>query len=63
MIGIRDRAIAFSFDMRCGELLVEFEAEQQQRQMAVMNVSAMSGALGGAPGGADEGRKPIVLNA
>lgn len=51
MIGIADRSIAFSFDMRCGEMLLQFEAEraveQEQRQLEALSLGAVTNMLGG----------------
>jgi len=63
MIGINDRSIAFAFDMRCGELLVEFESERQQRQMEAMAAGSIASTIAGASGPLIERSSPIVLNA
>lgn len=63
MVGIRDRSIAFEFDMRCGELLVEFEADREQQQMEAIATGAVARTLSGAQGTKIERTKPIVLNA
>lgn len=64
-MGIADRSIAFAFDLRCGELLLEFESEQEEiRLQKSMAGNALAGMLGGgnASVGVD-GSGPTVLDA
>jgi hypothetical protein len=45
MIGIKDRSIAFAFDMRCGELLLEFENERDRARLEAVSMGALSQSL------------------
>lgn len=53
MIGIRDREIAFAFDVDCEDTLHAWELEQEtareQRQLAVMAGQTLTSALGSQP--------------
>lgn len=63
MVGIADRSIAFAFDLRCGEYLVEFDAERHQQQIEAMGISSIATAFGGVSGGMVDRSSPVALDA
>lgn len=63
LIGIADRAVAFAFDLRCGEMLIEFEAERESIRLAAMSGGMLSNALGGSSGSQVDRSGPVALDA
>ena len=46
LIGITDHAIALSFDLRCGELLLEREVELETYRLEAMGIGGLTKAFG-----------------
>lgn len=63
MIGIDDRAVAFAFDMQCGEYLVEFDAKRQQEQIEALGLGAIASTFGGGSGGIVDRSSAVALDA
>lgn len=63
LVGITDRAIAFAFDLKCGEFLVELESERENQRFEMMSGGLLSRALGGTAGPQIDRGKPIALDA
>ena len=62
MVGIVEPSVALWFDLRCGELLLEFENEREQLRLEAMGAGMVNRSLTG-NGVTRDGRHPALTGA
>lgn len=55
--------MAFAFDMQCGEFLIQFETEREQRQIEAMSIGSITTTFGGVSGGMIDRGSAVTLDA